>query len=72
MHLEEETIIILIGRDNTETHIHSSTNIYLGSGMLGIRIYCLAGITLGSNKAEQEQAGLCTGESYISVQKTRK
>ena len=47
MHLEEETIIILIGRDNTETHIHSSTNIYLGSGMLGIRIYCLAGITLG-------------------------
>lgn len=47
MHLEEETITILIGRDNTETHIHPSTNIYLGSGMLGIRIYCLAGITLG-------------------------
>lgn len=47
MYLEEETVIIVIGRDNTETHIHSSTNIYLGSGMLDIRIYCLVGIALG-------------------------
>ena len=47
MYLEEEIVAILIGRDNTEIHIHSSTNIYLGFWMLDIRIYCLAGVALG-------------------------